>query len=194
MRRFPIVILAAVVLVSFNACENGGTTQPPPPYEIISLIESIELSFNIRDIEDLEVCLASDFIFCFDPKDVGEETGEYIIPESWTRDQFIDIVGYIFDVVYSIDLKIDTSVIHNPITDDKTYTAADVPVRFLIMIDPVSGFLAQGTFTFELRAEYDRYHRNYWYVTTWRDFTGLDNPGERNIVPASFGVILANFR
>lgn len=194
MRKVPIMILAAIVLLFFNACEEGTTQPPPPPYEIISLIESVEESFNCRDIEDLKYCLHADFTFYFDPKDVGEETGDYIIPESWPRGQFIDIVGYIFDVVYSVDLKIDTSAIDNPITDDNAYTAADVPVRFLVMVDPVNGFLDQGTFTFELRAEYDQDPRNYWYVTAWRDFTSLPEPGGRNVEEASFGEILVRFR
>jgi hypothetical protein len=193
MRNGAIVILAVGALLAFTACDDGGTPPPPPPYDIIEIIECIEDSFLARDTEDLKHRIHSDFTFYFDPEDVGEEIGGYIIPRSWVRDEFIGAAGNMFDMAYSIDIKIDTSVIDDPLTDDNTYTAADVPIDFLVMTDEVNGYMAQGTCTFELRGEYNQNSEKHWCVTAWRDFTSPGISGSRGITPSSFGRILIRF-
>jgi hypothetical protein len=190
MRKVPIVISAATVLLFFNACEDGGTTQPPPPpYEIISLIESIELSFNTRDIDDLKMCLASDFVFYFDPKDVGDEPGDYIIPETWGKEEFLEAVGNMFAEVYSIDMDIDTSNVGTPGEDDTTYSAENVEVSLLVMIDPVNGCLAHGLCNFRFAKVTSGGYDN-WRIEDWWDYTHVYSESDNR---ASIGWILAYF-
>jgi hypothetical protein len=196
MRNAAIVILAVGILLAFAACDEtviDDYYEWPPPSPA-AIVESIEVSFNTRDIDDLKGCLASDFIFYFDPEDVGGGADGYIIPESWRREEFLSAAETMFDVTYGVDISIDASEVDDPIINDKKYTAAGVPVRFLIMVDAVSGFFAQGTFTFEFGGEYNAKHGNEWFVIAWRDFTAPDSKRYRNVKNMSFGEILVRFR
>jgi hypothetical protein len=193
MRPINAVVACIALLSVLVGCDEGTIEPPPPPYEIIRIIECIEDSFMARDIDDLKHRIHSDFAFYFDPEDVGEEVGDYIIPESWVRDDFISAVGNMFDMAYSIDISIDTSVIDDPLTDDNAYNATYVPIDLLVLVDQVNGYMAQGTCTFELRSEYNQNSEKRWYVTAWRDYTSPEVSGGRGITPFSFGEILVRF-
>jgi hypothetical protein len=194
MRSVVVVVLAVGVLLALTACDETVIDgYECPPTSPAGIIESIEVSFNTRDINDLEECLAGDFTFYFDADEVGEQVGDYTVPESWTRADFLTAVVDIFDCAYSLDISIATSDIGGPPEGDSTFTAAEVPVEMLVMVEPVNGFIARGTFTFEFRIEYNEKNKKEWFVTAWQDFTSPGESGGRNVEEASFGEILVRF-
>jgi hypothetical protein len=200
MRKIPIVILAAAVLLAFAACEDGIIEPPPidePPPSLSNpagTIELIELAFNHRNINELESCLTGDFTFHFDPEVIGNPVGDYTIPESWASDDFLNAVINIFSNAYSIDMSIASANVGEPDPNDAYYTADGVQMRFLVMVDAENGYLAQGFATFEFRGEYNEKNEKEWLVTAWKDFTTVVDSGDRYIDEASFGEILVWFR
>ena len=192
MRTPEIVVLAVVVLFSFTACDDGTT--PVLGNTPAGVLELTEEAFNSRDIDGLAGCLASNFTFYFDEDDVGDGPGDYIIPESWTSGDFLNPVSRIFDNAFSIDISIVTKTIGDPDPDDTSYTADNVQMQFLVMVEPYYGYLAQGFVTFEFGAVYNEKNEKEWLVTAWRDFTAPAGSGGRNVEEASFGEILVGFR
>jgi hypothetical protein len=193
MRKVPIVISAATVLLFFNACEDGGTAPPPPPpldlSEPAKTLEAVEQAFNDRDSDDLALCLADAFTFYFDEGDVGDEPGDYIIPETWGKEEFLEAVGNMFAEVYSIDMDIDTSNVGTPGEDDTTYSAENVEVSLLVMIDPVNGCLAHGLCNFRFAKVTSGGYDN-WRIEDWWDYTHVYSESDNR---ASIGWILAYF-
>jgi hypothetical protein len=192
--RTPLAAgLALAVLCSFTACDDGGTTPvfANTPAEVLELIEDV---FTCRDIDGLASCLADDFTFYFDDDDVGKQVGEYTVPESWPLADFLNAVSKVFSNAHSLDISIETSNVGDPGPDDTTYTAYNVQIQFLVMVEPYYGYSAQGFVTFEFGAVYNEKNEKEWLVTAWRDFTAPAGSGGRNITPASFGEILVRFR
>lgn len=197
MRTLNVVIAYAVTLSILIGCD--GRIEPPP-IEGPSLttpagtIELIEVAFNRRDVDELKECLTGDFTFHFDPEVIGNPVGDYTIPESWNRADFFYAVSRMFNTAFSVDISIVSANVGEPDPDDAYYTADNVQIRFLVMVDIIGGYLAQGFVTFEFRKEVNEKNEQEWLVTAWRDFTAPDSTGDRNIVPASFGEILVRFR
>jgi len=195
MRIKAIVLLTTPALFSFVACNEGvingnHVIDRSTPAGTIELIEDY---ITERDIEELDKCLIADFKFYFDDDDVGKQVGEYTIPESWTSADFLSAVSRAFDNAYSIDISITSANVGEPGSDDTTYTAENVQIRFLVLVDTVNGYLAQGFVTFEFAVEYNEKNEKEWVVTTWRDFTSPAESGGRSVTEASFGEILAMF-
>ncbi|NIT35161.1 MAG: hypothetical protein GTN49_01455, partial [candidate division Zixibacteria bacterium] len=85
-------LVALIIILSGTACEEEVEPPPPPaplntPAEVL---KSVEISFNQRDIEILKNSLSPDFVFYFDPDDVGQNPpgSQYRIPESWSYTEF----------------------------------------------------------------------------------------------------------
>jgi hypothetical protein len=193
--KYGVVIgLILPLLLSFTACDDSGTTPPPlpgnTPAEVLELIEDY---FSGRDVIDLERLLTADFVFYFDDSDVGTLVGDYIIPESWTLTDFLSAVSRVFDNAYSIDISITSANVGEPGSDDTTYTAENIQIQFLVFVDTVNGYLAQGFVTFEFEAVYNEKNEKEWRVAAWRDFTSPTESGGRSVTEASFGEILAIF-
>jgi hypothetical protein len=194
MRYVDVTAAFTVIASVLLGCGNGTIEPPPPPHlDPAAIIESIEVFFGTRDIDDLEECFADDFTFYFDQDDIGNQVGDYTIPESWTPDDFLNAVNNIFSNGYSIDMSIASANVGEPDADDAYYTADNVQMRFLVMVDPENGYLAQGFATFEFRKEVNEKNEQEWLVTAWRDFTAPDSTGDKSIVPASFGEILVRY-
>ena len=192
-----VVVASAVIVSVLLGC---GVTVPdpdpePPPTltNPAGTIELIEESFSDCDIDGLGKCFAAAFTFHFDKDDVGKQVGEYTIPESWTLTDFLSAVGSMFDDAYEVDTSLYTSNVGDPGPDDTVFTADKVPIHFIVMVDPVSGYFANGAVTFEFAVEYNEKGEKEWLVTTWRDFTARTESGGRNVEEASLGEILARY-
>jgi hypothetical protein len=135
-------------------------------------LEALEESFNAHSIELFKDVLAPDVVFHFDPHDVGGSVGDYEIPESWGYDELTSPVENMFDVAYDIDFSVSTDYVGDPDDGATEFTAKDVHVRLLVMIDPNNGYLPQGfcDFRFE-NAGYAGYDD--WVITDWWDKTVL---------------------
>ena len=196
MRTVIIITLSITVLLSFTACDEGLVPPPGLPYSNTpaEVLEQIEDSFLVRDVTDLEGLLTADFTFHFDDDDVGKQVGEYTVPESWTSGDFLNPVSRIFNNAHSVEISIVTANIGEPDSDDTAYTADNVQIRFLVMVEPYYGYFAQGFVTFEFGVEYNEKDEKEWLVTGWRDDTSPAGTGGRNVTEASFGEILVGFR
>jgi hypothetical protein len=193
MRNVTFIGLAFAALLSFTGCNEEGSTTPTLGRTPAQVLEALERAFQERDAELLDGLIDTEFTFHFDPKDVGKQVGEYTIPESWTLTDFLSAVSRVFDNAYSIDISINSVNVGEPGPDDSTYTADNVQIRFLVMVDTVNGYLAQGFATFEFSVEYNEKNEKEWAVTAWRDFTSTTESGGRSVTEASFGEILAIF-
>lgn len=188
MRKKPLINLLHVGIASFailavlavNGCIFGpGDTErkePPPGLDTpAGVVEAIEVAYNARDIEDYKECLSPNFTFYFDPNDVGHDVGEdYTIPDSWGYDEEIPAVENMFDQLHSIDLSLTSSNIGDPGLNDTKFTASNVQIRLLVMVDPVNGFLAQGFVEFDFESYMSPKGKKLWRVKNWRDFTSPD--------------------
>ena len=189
----PVTLLIVVfTLATLIACEDSvGPGGNSPAY----VLELVEESFNRRAVSVLDGVLSDDFIFYFNPNDVGDTIGEFVIPASWGREDHMAACSNMFDLVYSINSIIDTTDVENPEEGATTFDANQVPVQVLVMVDSVNGFATHGFFDFKLvyddSAGYDD-----WKVSEWYDDTPTGS--STGLLSAtgipSFGAILAMFR
>jgi len=190
MRTTLVVGLALTVLLSFTACDDGTTpTLGNTPAQVL---RSLIYAFNSRNIGTLGNALVSDFTFYFDEDDVGKQIGDYVIPESWGKDEFTVVAGYMFEQAHTIEMEIDTSNVGAPGDDDNIYFARDIEVRLLVMVDAVNGYLADGVCDFEF-VDVESGEPDNWVISNWQDRTWPTVSGGRNVTPASVGFILAVF-
>ena len=187
MKVFIAVATAALALLALNCGEEEGPTGPAPYPALDSpdhVLTNVEMSFNERDHGLLKYSLDHDaFVFYFNPADVGERVGNYIIPESWSYAEFYHACGNMFDDAYTISLEIQP--IGAPPAGATEYTAENVHINFLCMVDEENGYRAdKGYFRFR-KATDDR-----WRLTGWWDYTmSFDESGRAE--PTSFGRVLA---
>jgi hypothetical protein len=193
MRTVLVAGLVLAFLSSFTACDETVVIDDGwPPSQPAGILELIESSFNERVIGDVEDCLTADFTFYFDEDDVGKQTGDYTIPESWGKDKFTEVAGYMFNEAHTIQMEIDTSNVGAPGDDDNIYFARDIEVRLLVMVDAVNGYLADGVCDFEF-VDVESGEPDNWVISNWQDRTWPTVSGGRNVTPASIGFILAVF-
>jgi hypothetical protein len=191
MRAIFIIGFLLTLVLAFIGCNEEGTTPTPgntPAYVLRSLI----YAFNNRDAEMLDLALSDDFTFHFDPRDVGNDMGGYMIPDSWGRDSHLAACGNMFEQAYSIDFDVVYETIGNPDDGADEFDASKVKIRLLIMVDPLNGFLAEGFCDFKLVNE-NLGGTDNWVVTDWWDYTA--HHGTLGLTrESSLGSILAMYR
>jgi hypothetical protein len=201
VKNVLIASIAAAALLILACGEEEGVTKPGPerlePTTPAYVLKNVEMSFNQRDINLLKAMLSEDFVFHFDPRDVGQNPpgSQYVIPETWSYTEFWQAVNNMFRKAYSIDLKIPTSRIGTPGENENTYLAENINISLLVMIDELNGYIAQQGYC---NFEFERYEaasgKKYWRLTGWWDRTSEAydaNPGEK---PTSLGKVLALYR
>lgn len=191
MRTVTILALAVAILVSLTACDE--TTAPEPGNAPAGLLALVEEAFNNRDIDLLARFLASGYTFYFDEDDVGTGPGDYVIPESWGKDEFTVAAEYMFEQAHTIEMEVDTSNVGTPGNDDTIYFAGDIEVELLVMVDAVNGYMAHGFCDFEFVDTGAGAGPDNWVIRNWWDHTSVAGSGGRNITPASIGFILVVF-
>ena len=151
-------LAALIIILSGTACEEEVEPPPPPPpgprNTPAEVLKNVEISFNQRDIENLKKSLSPDFVFYFDPDDVGRHPpgSEYLIPESWSYAEFRQAVENMFTKAYSISLTIPTGNVGMPGEKETKYKTENIPINLLVMVDKLNGYQAdQGycNFAFE---------------------------------------------
>jgi hypothetical protein len=190
--------LVAIAVLTLACGEEEGVTPTEPdrlePTSPVNVLKNVEISFNQRDINLLKAMLSEDFVFYFDPRDVGQTPPgkSYIIPESWSYTEFWQAAQKMFTRAYSINLSITTSGVGTPGENEATYKAENVRISLLVMIDSLNGFIADGgycNFAFE---RYDSASgKKYWRLTGWWDRTSEFLDGYPGTTPASLGKVLA---
>ncbi len=201
MNKIIVGVIVGTALLALSCGEEEGITRPripvTNPVYPADVIENVEHSFNQKDIDLLKRCLSPDFVFYFDPDDVGQNPpgSTYIIPESWSYTEFWIVARNIFERAFSISLYIPANQIGTPDPGQNKYRAEDVSISLLVMVDEYNGFIADsGYCNFAFEAYYNEKKGKRWRLTGWWDFTSAYADGMPNLVPTSLGKILAMYK
>jgi len=86
-----VILAAAVALLALSCGEEEGVAPQEPdrfaPTSPANVLKNVGLAFTNRDVDLLKAMLSTNFVFYFDPDDVGQRVpgSQYVIPESWNR-------------------------------------------------------------------------------------------------------------
>ena len=189
----------AVALLALSCGEEEGVTPRVPdrlePTTPANVLKNVETSFNQRDINLLKAMLSENFVFYFDPRDVGQYPpgSQYVIPESWTRAEFLRAAANMFKKAYSISLSIETDNVGEPRPEETEYYVENVPADLLVMIDELDGYLAYGASTFEFERYLAEGGGKHWRLTGWQDLGRYYDERFPGVEPSTIGRILALF-
>ena len=196
------IIASVAVAVLTLACEDRvhAPTPTPEPTGAASpaeVLEAVALSFNERAIKVLASALSENFVFYFDPRDVGQSPPgkpEYRIPESWSYAEFWQVLNKMFRQAHSISLSIPTGRVGTPGENETRYKADNVSISLIVMVDELNGFIAdQGYCNFEFE-RYEAGGKKFWRLTGWWDRTSQGYDEYPGVEPASLGRILALYK
>jgi hypothetical protein len=190
-----VIAAAALVLV---ACKEESGLGPGPTYPQpttpATCLTCVEVSFNQRDVNLLQAMLSEDFVFYFDPDDIGHHPpgSQYVIPESWSYTEFWQAAQRMFDRAHRISLRISTEGIGEPAPGQTTYRAENVTISILVMIDELNGYIAdQGYCNFAFERYEGAEGKKLWRLTKWWDNTAVYYDANPGISPTSLGRVLA---
>ena len=194
-----ITLGAAVALLALSCFEEVPPPPPerPGPNTPANVLENVELAFNNRDVDLLKAMLSAEFVFHFDPNDIGQRApgGQYIIPEYWSYTEFWNAANNMFTEAYSISLSIPTGRVGTPGENETTYRADKISVSLLVMVDELSGYLADnGYCDFEFESYTSKTDKKYWRLANWWDHTAVLADERTGVSPPSLGMILALFK
>ncbi len=202
MKKATIASVAVTLLLLMFACgeEEGVTPRAPDrvePTTPANVLKNVAISFNQRDVNLLKAMLGPSFVFYFDPRDVGQRPPgkTYLIPESWSRTEFLQAAKNMFDKAYAINLSIPTGRVGTPGENETTYRADNISLSLLVMIDELNGFIADGGYC---NFEFERYEsaggKKYWRLTGWWDRTSEFFDEYPGVEPVSLGKVLVLYR
>ncbi len=197
MRKIIPAAVAALALAGCGETVVDGGGPPIPEYASpATVLKAVQISFNQRNINYLKQSLSPNFIFYFDPRDVGKNPpgGNYIIPESWSHDEFLNGANNMLQKAYAIDFSINTTGVGTPGEKETTYRADNVTLSLLVYIDEVNGCLIDGgycDFAFERYAT--EKGERLWRLTGWWDHTSEFFDEYHGVTPFSLGRVLALF-
>jgi len=158
-----IVAAAATLLV---ACSNEGGVEPVSEITPEDCVANVEKAFGYGDVNLLKKTLSPDFLFHFNPNDVGAVVNGYTIPRSWTYADFVLATGKMFKFASAVRLAVNE--IPAPTTTPK-FTAQRIPITILVMGDDRNG----GRFEYsDCDLEFTRYATAdgvAWRLTGWWD-------------------------
>ncbi len=185
-----ITIIAALALLALACGEEENT--PPPGPNLLSpngVLDTIEYAFNHHDqpgaIDTLKSALSPQFVFYFNPTDVGDIVNGYQIPESWTYTEFWTACRNMFNEAYEITLGIPQ--IGAPGPNAAEFFAGNVTINLLVMMDESTGYRADtGYCDFKFKKQGD----GTWRLVAWWDHTSSGRAGGS---PSSFGRVLAMY-
>ncbi len=201
MKKVIIASVAVAVLTLACGEEEGVTPRVPDRVEATTpanVLKNVAISFNQRDINLLKAMLSENFVFYFDPRDVGRNPPgkpEYKIPESWSRTEFLSAANNMFRKAYRISLSIPTGRVGTPGENETTHKADNVKISLLVMINERDGIIVERGYC---NFEFERYEaasgKKFWRLTKWWDRTSEFFDESPGINPTSLGRILALFR
>ncbi len=169
---------AAAALI-LTGCLFSPPPEVPPqqPVEMTSpanVLKNIAIAYNQRNIDLYKKALSPDFVFYFDPRDIGKHPpgSEYTIPESWSYTDDWQATDKMFQNAYNIDLNIPTSRVGEPEPEENTFLAENINISLLVMIDELNGFIAEkGYCNFEFEKFKNEQGQDRWRLKNWWDRT-----------------------
>jgi hypothetical protein len=199
VKKALIFTLSTALLLLACGGEEGVTPRVPDRYEPtspVNVLKNVEIAFNQRDINLLKAMLSSNFVFYFDPRDVGSSPPgkPYIIPVSWSYTEHVQASENMFNQAYRIDLSINTGRVGTPGENETTYRADNVTLSLLVMVDDLNGFIVNTGYC---NFEFERYEsaggKKYWRLTGWWDRTSQGYDEYPGASPSSLGRVLAMY-
>ncbi len=197
-RTITLTTAVTAAVLAFAGCDERVINGEPPKPEYTSpatVLKAVQISFNQRYIDYLKKSLSPEFIFYFDPRDVGASPpGKpgYKIPESWSHDDFTKAANGMLNMAYSISLFVRVGPLHEPGENETTYKAENVTISLLVMVDEVNGFMIdKGFCDFAFEAYYNEQKEKRWRLTGWWDFTSGGYDESAAVAPGSLGKLLA---
>lgn len=169
--------LAAVLLTGCLFSPPGIEPPQPPPImdSPANVLRNVEIAYNQQYIQYYKDALSENFVFYFDPDDVGQTPpggSKYIIPESWSYTEDWKATDRMFQGAHSIALSIPTGGVGKPDPEATTYRAENINIRLLVMIDEINGYLADtGYCNFEFEKYQNESNQDRWRLTKWWDNT-----------------------
>jgi len=179
-RTFSLIVGAALAALLFTGClfsppEEEPVEPPPVMNSPVNVLKTIEIAYNQGNINYYKGALSENFVFYFDPDDVGQTPpngSKYVIPESWTYTEDWDATQRMFANAYSISLTIPTAGVGEPDPEATTYKAENISIKLLVMIDEVNGFIADtGYCDFEFEEYQNETGADRWRLRKWWDRT-----------------------
>ena len=169
-----ITLAAAVALLALSCGEEEGVTPQEPdrlaPTSPANVIKNVELAFNNRDINLFKDMLSENFVFYFDPDEVGRRPGgKRRIPRSGSYTDIVRSVNDLFETAYSISMSIDMRSVGDPGPAETTFRADNIKVTLIVNDDELKGF----TYDRYGNVEFEKYRadagENYWRLRKWWD-------------------------
>lgn len=153
------------------APQKRGHFEPTSPANVL---RNVELAFNTRDISLLKATLGRNFVFYYDPREVGRKPpgGEPRVPKSSSYTEIVRRVNYLFEKAPFISLTLEIRIIARPKPEENTYRADYVKVKLIVMLDELRWFVREGYSRVGFEKYADKNGKNYWRITAWWDRTG----------------------
>ena len=193
MKKILLSGMALALLVV--ACSEEGVTPPPPrpPNPITDILRAIEWSFNGKDIRYLENNVTEGFVFHFDPDDVGQNppVGNYVIPTSWSRTEFLQAAENLLERAYSIALYIPTYGVGEPGPNENSYEVEDISIKLLVMPEEKKMYLADYGYCDFRFERFENDGERVWHLTDWWDYTAATLGNRPTVAPPSLGQLVA---
>jgi hypothetical protein len=180
LRGAAVIAVTAAAALILTGCLFSPPPPVPPqePVEMTSpanVLKNIAIAYNQSNIDLYKKALSPDFVFYFDPRDVGGSPPgkpNIIIPESWSYTEDWDATYNMFEGAYSIDLKIPTSRVPEPEPEEKTFLVENINISLLVMVDELNGFIAdKGYCNFEFEKYKNEQGEDRWHLIRWWDRT-----------------------
>jgi hypothetical protein len=191
------ILIIAGCLLALSCVEEGGTGPspegPPEATSPANVLKCVEISFNRPDIKIITDVLSENFVFYFDPDDVGQHPpgSQYVIPESWSCAEFKGVMTKMYRKAFSISLTIPTGKVGTPDPNETTYRVENIAVQLLVRIDELNGYIANGYCNFAFERYDGKEGEKLWRLTKWWDNTAVPGDAKPGVSPASLGRILA---
>ncbi len=159
-------------------------------------LKVVAASWCDKDYNRFKPCLSPDFVFYFNPNDVGASIGGYTIPESWNRTEMLAAIQNMLDEAYAIDMSIPTAKVGKPGSSATTWRANNIVISMTLYTAPGTGYrIGAGycNFAFE---KYEENNEARWRLTAWWDFTSESRAAAAvpNVEPSSLGRVLAVYK
>lgn len=198
MKNFALVITAAAAFLALGCAleEPAGPTAPTLVNDTpANCLKVLAASWSAKDYGRFKACLAPDFVFDFNPSDVGRKVEGYAIPHYWTYEEMLGMTQNMYVLAASLECGIPVTAVGTPGGNDDTWNAINIPISLTILQGPEDGCRVGAGYCYYAFERYDEGGARRWRLTEWWDFTRAGTaPPQGNIEPTSLGLALALYR